>query len=257
MNKRAFSLIEFIITIAVIAGLASAAIIAFNKIKSSAGISSCAENLKNIAAALEVYANDYKAYPRSGAENSYWSSHIGWRYDKAVPDFMTNQWDKKPLGATVSSCWYLLVRYRQMYPYQFVCKSSGDKEFTHFSMIADFRQIWDFGDQPQKSCSYSLQNPFGKFSAKPNSKSDMPIAADKSPFFDSQNEITNSASNNSKNHQLKGQNVLFADMSVNFITDSHCGINKDDIYTYGQDNNPPTDRKIDDAVNEDDSFLVF
>lgn len=67
-DKRAFTLIELMIVIAIIAILAAILIPNFLHARAEAQSSACEGNLKHIATALEEYAVDnYGSYPASGA----------------------------------------------------------------------------------------------------------------------------------------------------------------------------------------------
>jgi prepilin-type N-terminal cleavage/methylation domain-containing protein len=66
-SKRGFTLIELMVTIAVIAVLAAILIPNFIHARAQAQTSACEENLKDIATALEEYAVDHNgSYPASG-----------------------------------------------------------------------------------------------------------------------------------------------------------------------------------------------
>jgi hypothetical protein len=82
----------------------------------------CAENLSRIARAMLIYANDYDdAFPRSGGRNSQWTSKIpNWL---AANRFYAFGLSANGSGgrATISSCFYLLVKYTEAHPESFVC----------------------------------------------------------------------------------------------------------------------------------------
>ncbi|MBT9582162.1 type II secretion system protein [bacterium] len=62
-RRRAFTLIELMIAIAIIAILAAIAIPRFVTARYRAYLSACSVNEKNLATALESYRTDYRIYP--------------------------------------------------------------------------------------------------------------------------------------------------------------------------------------------------
>ena len=93
----------------------------------------CADNLSGIGKAMLIYANDYEdELPRSGGRNSTWAP--------AIPDWKAhNRFSAYGLSvdgsggqATISSCFYLLVKYVEVTPRTFVCP--GDAGTTEFKL---------------------------------------------------------------------------------------------------------------------------
>lgn len=67
-NKRGFTLIELLVVIAIIALLASILFPVFSKAREKARQATCANNLKQIAAAFLMYAQDWDEYAPSASE---------------------------------------------------------------------------------------------------------------------------------------------------------------------------------------------
>ena len=65
-RNKGFTLIELIVTIGIIVTLAGIGIIAFSKIMSTNKQTTCVSNLRTISQALQLYYNDYMAFPEDG-----------------------------------------------------------------------------------------------------------------------------------------------------------------------------------------------
>jgi len=217
----------------------------------------CARNLSVIGNAMMGYAKDYDGkLPRSGADTSFYSPIIlHWDGADRLKAF-----NLKPDGsggqASISSCFYLLVKYYDTPPKFFVCPGdSGTTEFRLADANAGNKRsvdLWDFGPFAFEHCSYSyhmpfsLNPPFGLYPLTTACDPNMAVIADRNPWIRSpaamliqypDNFTTNSIKEvikvgNSISHQQEGQNVLFLDNHVNFEKSSFCGINDDNIYTY-------------------------
>ncbi len=95
-KKRAFTLIELLIVVAIIGLLAAILFPAFNRVRALGRRTTCASNLKQIGIALEQYAQDYRSYPVMDAAGTMGStganpggllkdSHCGAWPDKVLP----------------------------------------------------------------------------------------------------------------------------------------------------------------------------
>jgi prepilin-type N-terminal cleavage/methylation domain-containing protein/prepilin-type processing-associated H-X9-DG protein len=214
MKKRGFTLIELLVVIAIIALLMGILMPALAKVKQIASRMVCGTNLAAIGKAMMVYANDNDGeYVRSGGKGptgiaSQWSYQSGiisdWRH--------TIEWNAFEgidiPYATISSCFYSLIRYAEMTPKQFVC--GGDRGTKVFKLTDGYpvappglalEDAWDFGSdersdgtKPGLYCSYSYQMPFdfdnalvGKYTSyaiSSVSNPACPVCADRSPLFD-------------------------------------------------------------------------
>jgi hypothetical protein len=210
----------------------------------------CATNLSHLGRAMLIYANDYDdELPRSGGRNSTWVP--------IIPDWSAyNRYSAYGLSAdgsggsaNISSCFYLLVKYAEVTPGTFICP--GDAGTTEFQLsdMAGFRQLldlWDFGPEPSKHCSYAYHMPFGFYALTTSSEPGMAVAADRNPWMSSPAAAAKQYPGpfhpdgldehkkyaNAIAHEEEGQNVLFLDTHVGFEERSFCGINDDNIYTY-------------------------
>jgi len=152
------------------------------------------------------YSDDNEEqYPRAGWPNSGWS-HMGelrnW-YDQRG-----RHYGKPGSDVTITSSFYLLIKYADMTPQQFVCR--GDLGTRVFSLsdvqtgilppdVNDITQVWDFGQkQDMKTnfvagqyCSYSYHMPYYHpltnepgFPVTPASNPASPLCGDRSPYLD-------------------------------------------------------------------------
>ncbi len=210
----------------------------------------CGSNLSRIGKAMLMYSNDYdNEFPRAGGKNSVWSNHTpNWRADSRFVAYSLNA-DGTGGRATISSSLYLLVKYEQVEPKRFVCKQdSGTTEFKPAKYGARNKELidlWDFGPEPAKHCSYSYHMPYGPYALTTSYRPGMAVAADRNPWQDSpfakardfhtfnpDGDRKTAIAGNAIAHQGFGQNVLLVDSHVSFEKDSFCGINDDNIYTY-------------------------
>ena len=224
----------------------------------------CGSNLSGIGKAMLIYANDYDGrLPRAGGKESVWAAKINnWK----APDKHT-AFDLEADGsggqASISSSFYLLVKFAHVTPKSFVCKKdSGTTEFklseeTHLQPDFELIDAWDFGPDPAKHCSYSYHIPYGPYPLTISGEPGMAVAADRnpwipSPFVKAQKDFSKFDPNgtperqkygNCVPHEGDGQNVLFLDGSVRFQKRSFCAINDDNIYTFWAGPSPNWDKR--------------
>ncbi|MBN2594753.1 MAG: hypothetical protein JXA81_14695, partial [Sedimentisphaerales bacterium] len=150
----------------------------------------CGTNLSRIGKAMLIYANDYEdKFPQTGGRSSVWAAKI--------PDWKAkNRFDAynvRPDGTggqgSISSSFYLLVKYGEAEPKRFICThDSGTKEFKPSRYKArdrDLIDLWDFGPEPQKHCSYSYHVPYGGYPLTTSCDPGLAVAADRNPWMDS------------------------------------------------------------------------
>ena len=258
MERKGFTLVELLVVIAIIALLMGILMPALARVRQVAFRMVCGTNLSGIGKAMLIYANDYDdELPRAGGRNSTWSGRIPqWLADNRFTAYGLSA-DGSGGQATISSSFYLLVKYAEVTPKSFVCKSdSGTTEFKPSNYGAGGRELidlWDFGPEAVNHCSYSYHMPYGLYALTTSSEPGMAVAADRNPFIDSpaaeaQGKIDLIAGfnpdggreainlGNANAHQEDGQNVLFMDSHVNFEKRPTCAINDDNIYTFWTDN---------------------
>jgi len=209
----------------------------------------CGTNLSGIGKAMLIYANDYEdEFPRAAGPNSTWGSTSNFQAGTAAEAYGLSD---GPGQATISANFFLLVKYVEMWPKSFLCiRDDGVSEFTlaEYSVRnRDIADIWDFGPDPSKHCSYTYHIPYGPYALTSSSDPGMAVAADRNPWLDAPacrakpvtdlrfldpdgpRELVKRA--NTISHKGDGQNVLFVDGHTAFEKTSACGVNDDNIYT--------------------------
>ncbi len=253
MERKGFTLVELLVVIAIIALLMGILMPALARVRQVAHRLICGTNLSGIGKAMLIYANDYDdELPRAGGRNSTWSGTIPqWLADNRFTAYGLSA-DGSGGQATISSSFYLLVKYAEVTPKSFVCKSdSGTNEFKPSNYGAGGRELidlWDFGPEAVNHCSYSYHMPYGLYALTTSSEPGMAIAADRNPWITSPAAEGKDAGllssynptgsreainiGNAIAHQEDGQNVLFMDSHVSFEKRPFCAINDDNIYTW-------------------------
>ncbi|MGA2496418.1 MAG: hypothetical protein ABSH20_01680 [Tepidisphaeraceae bacterium] len=223
----------------------------------------CPSNLRQIGQALQLYAIDYKSYPRT-------------YYDPTVlgtfkPDFTggaktspcSNPFLPQPLGSAgvnnTLAAMFLLVRTTDLNQEVFICPKSNQEKDNFASdagTVFTSKDVSNFTSA--NNISYSFANPYptsqivvasGQSSIQtgykwsPNVTADFAIAADRNDGFTTPADAAKVAGltssdpqerqrlANSRNHERDGQNVLYNDGHVEWSQSSFCGANKDNIYT--------------------------
>jgi len=264
MRKKGFTLVELLVVIAIIALLMGILMPALARVRQLAFRMTCGTNLSGIGKAMLIYANDYEdELPRAGGRQTLWGGVTNWM-SVTGRDTAFGMTGGTGGAASISSCFYLLVKYAEVTPKSFVCKGdAGTNEFKLSEMNpappANFELIdaWDFGLEPAKHCSYSYHNPFPasatavSYALTTSSEPGFAVAADRNPWIASPaglaktpftnfvpdvTGITGSTTEkarfgNALAHQDDGQNVLFLDSHVEFAKRSYCSLEDDNIYT--------------------------
>jgi prepilin-type processing-associated H-X9-DG protein len=242
MNRRAFTLTDLLILVAMaailIGGLIPAAVCSTRE---SSNRIKCASNLRQIGLAMKMYANDEvrtNAYPRTIYEPD------------APPVAYTNPDCPNPFtGANppgpndVTAAIFLTLRTQDITTDVFICPNSASDRFYFDSG----KTIQDYGNfRSQIELSYSFQNPYPTkgavsrgFVYNDSMTADFAIAADMNPGV---RELLTTPVNapgaqmqklNSPNHDFTGQNVLYADGHAEWQASPFAGMQSDNIYTFG------------------------
>ncbi len=251
MRRKGFTLVELLVVIAIIALLMGILMPALSRVRQIAFRMVCGTNLSGIGKAMLIYSNDYDdELPRSGGRYSTWAQRIpNWQAPDRFTAYGVNRSTGEGGYGSISSCFYLLVKYSEVTPKSFLCKGdSGTTEFKPADYNAgnrDLVELWDFGPNPPEHCSYSYHMPFGLYALTTSSEPGMAVAGDRNPFMQQpmadpknfaafQVEQGKEAlrAGNAHQHQDDGQNILFLDSHVSFERKPYVGINDDNVYTY-------------------------
>lgn len=277
MKRKGFTLVELLVVIAIIALLMGILMPALAQVRRLAQRIMCGTNLSAIGKAMVVYSNtNDEDFPRAGGRGSKWNTDRKIRQWDAVG---TTTLNPEPIAfgtpptdntATMSSCFYLLIKYADCTPKLFVCKGDVGTEVFKLShstttTLKDLALAWDCGDgtngtlYPGKYVSYSYHLPFthtnsfggGSFPLASSSASGSPLCADRNPYLDKNaadyvdKTIANQQQQsswtrdgfydpdhvrNAAAHAREGQNVLYVDAHVEFEKTPNCGIQNDYIW---------------------------
>jgi hypothetical protein len=211
----------------------------------------CGTNLSGLGKAMLIYSNDYDdALPSAGGPDGRWKARLPqWTAESREDAYGLSDPNATDGRASVSSSLYLLVKYYDVKPKLFICR--GDRRITEFKPVkydvddTKLTDLWDFGPNPPKHCSYSYHQPYGPNRLTTSSEPGLAIAADRNPWMDSPFQKARDfqafdpngtpgqvRAGNAIAHKKDGQNVLFLDNHVGFEKRSFCGVNEDNIYTY-------------------------
>jgi type II secretory pathway pseudopilin PulG len=238
--RGGFTYIDLLVVICLVVVLSAAVLPAAVGSREVANRVKCAANLKQIGMAIMLYANENRdAMPRTRYDMEKADKPTAFTNAKAVNPFK----DDGPEANDVSAALFLLLRTEDLVADVFVCPADGKKPL-HFANFQKIQSVSNFPDASR--LSYSLRNPYPSKDAVgagykamviPDEK--VVLAADGNPgvkdLLDA--KAKSSAEDlekvNSFNHGQKGQNVLFMDGRVEWMTTPFCGVDKDNIYTYG------------------------
>jgi len=241
-------------TVVMGAGALSAAQERANRIK-------CATNLRMIGQALQLYVADQRQYPRGAHDlNKPLGKGFSGAKTPGGKDVEVND-PTRPLYLLISEC--------GLTPMAFICPSSTQKmdllgldpkdikpatqpASTQPSDYIDIVLNSPHGDETKRSnfesadnLSYSITNPYPSRDAalagykwSPNVGADFVIAADRNDadpkaFVDmtANSPAEKQKAMNSNNHAQEGQNVLYNDGHVDWVTTPWVGAKKDNIFT--------------------------
>jgi prepilin-type N-terminal cleavage/methylation domain-containing protein len=199
MKRKGFTLVELLVVIAIIALLMGILMPALARVRQLAFRMTCGTNLSGIGKAMLIYANDYEdELPKAGGRTNEWVDNIeDWEATNRREAFNMGQGNMSG-EVTVTSNFYLLVKYAEVTPKQFVCKGETDvlefklSELDQTKINTTGLQLidaWDFGyyetgeSTPDMYCSYSYHWPFDAYALTTSSDPSMAIAADRNPWL--------------------------------------------------------------------------
>ncbi len=221
--RRGFTLIEILIVIAIIGTLIAILLPAAEKAREKAINVSCASNLSQMGLTMAIYADaNHGQYPRTVYDPT--DSTIRFGTNAAAPDpFQAGG----PLANDVTAALFLLARTEHV-PMKVFCEPYTDEIENTPDPTTDPLSRSNFTDF-KKNLGYSYANPYPSKAAadagyvlKNKMNPGLAVAADLNP---------GTPGKNSKNHEGRGQNVLFADNHVEWTLGPKCGVSQDDIYS--------------------------
>jgi prepilin-type N-terminal cleavage/methylation domain-containing protein len=91
-RKRAFTLVELLVVIVIIAILASMLLPAVSHAKASARLAKCKSNERQIMVAVHTYHSDYGAFPLSAYQPTPLSKRVCFWFDEVAPYLANTKW---------------------------------------------------------------------------------------------------------------------------------------------------------------------
>ena len=248
-NRPAFTLVELLVVIGILALLLSILIPTISRARETANRIKCAANLRAIGQAMQIYAG---AEPDGGfPRTKYDPKKDKLQLDNAGYHVADTFGKSGYVGENnVPASLYLVMKSQRLPTNLFICPST---DAVPGFADEDVQQSSNWERSPL-NLSYSLAAPFPSpagdkdgFHWSANLGSEFAIAADMNPGTrgGSNNVLgpahdastRDMAAANSNNHANRGQNVLYADGHVQFQTTPYCGASRgvfgDHIYAAG------------------------
>ena len=208
----------------------------------------CGRNLRIIGMAILLYSNENKGgYPRTrfkvDAEKP--TAYTGWQ----APDPFDPGKGNPPEFNDVTAAMFLLLRTQDINADVFVCPSSAVRQWDYAPLLekdkAQKPTALDRSNFPSPAfLSYSYVNPYPAkaaialgYKANQTLGREFAIAADMNPGGKALGALLPTSpaekmkDGNSLNHAREGQNVLYGDGHVDFVSNPFAGTLRDNIYT--------------------------
>jgi prepilin-type N-terminal cleavage/methylation domain-containing protein/prepilin-type processing-associated H-X9-DG protein len=260
MRHRAFSLIEIVVVIGIIAILMAILLATVEKVRHQAYRANCASNLRQVGQAVLMYVNEHHGeWPRT----TYLPG--------APPVYGTGSTASDPFAAAggpvandVTASVFLLLRVAKLPPAMVMCPYNDVNVFhAEPKPVLSRANFTDY----KTNLGYSFANPYpdpaavtAGYKLSGRLSAEFAVAADLNPGVapprDDVRAPTPGAVTSvqklglSRNHEKRGQNVLFGDGHVQWHETALCGVRGDNIYTNTAD-------AIDASpVGKDDTILL-
>jgi prepilin-type N-terminal cleavage/methylation domain-containing protein/prepilin-type processing-associated H-X9-DG protein len=238
--RFAFSLIELLVVIGIIAVLMAILLPALERAREKANGTKCANSLRQIGLALSAYVNDnHGQYPRTvyKADAPYAKGT-----NPAAPDPFG---PGGPATNDLTTPIYLLIITESLPAQMAGCPYDDVNDFQVDKLARLGRS--NFTDY-KKNLGYSFANPYPSTAASNAGyvlksgavNAEFAVAADLNPGKKAGSDVTavtpNMTTNDlkkglSRNHEGDGMNVLYGDGHVIWVQTPFCGVNQDNVFT--------------------------
>jgi prepilin-type N-terminal cleavage/methylation domain-containing protein/prepilin-type processing-associated H-X9-DG protein len=248
IKRDAFTLVELLVVVSIIAVLIAILLPALGRAKKTAIRTVCGSNLHQMATCLYLYASEYQSYVPLGSNSLNKQSNF-WFYQSGDPagSMWGQLWEagvmKDPRAAFCPAMTDPLEQYNtpsNVWPY----KPGGSKSCrSSYSMRADFRVQWS-QNASTKGWSYNCQQFVTNGPADASPKFSALIPMPKQSYFEGKAIFCDLVRDNTtldKTH-VDGMNYVMADGSVHWLPRSTCASYIAPITaTFASTNNPTID----------------